>query len=130
MSSAVAMAGLFVAVASQRSQLAVQIMMQYSERFRTMLEGMPAEVVAARHGNLAPEPTAEITKHTLAVFFVLLELHYLREKRYLPAGIWNLWLPIVRGALESPLFVREWQVLRSDFVSHASFCRFVESLQK
>ena len=124
------MAGLYVAVASQRSQLAVQIMMQYSEKFRAMLQGMPAEIVAARHGHPAPAPSAEVTRHVLAVFYVLLELHYLRDKHYLPVGIWNLWLPNVQGALGSPLFVREWQVLRADFVSHASFCRFVDSLQK
>jgi len=123
------MAGLFVAIASQRSQLAVQIMMQYSEKFRTMLQGMPSEILAARHGP-APQSNAEITKHTLTVFYVLLELHYLRDKHYLPVGIWNLWLPNVQVALGSPLFVREWQLLRSDFVKHTSFCRFVDSLQK
>jgi len=91
------MAGLYVAVASQRSQLAVQIMMQYSEKFRTMLQGMPAGILAARHGHRS---RAEISKHTLAVFYVLLELHYLGDKRYLRVGIWNLWPPTCRGRWE------------------------------
>jgi hypothetical protein len=131
-SSLVSMAGLYVAVASQRNQLAVQIMLQYSEKFRIMLVAMPLEILAARHDRqhaLAPSP--EISRHALSLFFILLELHYLRERRYLPMGIWNLWLPTVRRALQSPVFVSEWELLRVDFVPHhASFCRFIDSLQE
>jgi hypothetical protein len=131
-SSLVSMAGLYVAVASQRSQLAVQIMLQYSEKFRIMLLAMPVEILATRHEPHQPlEPSPELSRHALSLFFILLELHYLRERRYLPMGIWNLWLPSVRRALQSPVFVSEWELLRPDFVSHhASFCRFVDTLQK
>jgi hypothetical protein len=66
----------------------------------------------------------------MAVFYVLMELHYLRQKRYLPADIWHLWFPNVQAVIGSPLFVREWQLLRSDFVAQTSFCHFVDSLQK
>jgi len=131
-SSLVSMAGLYVAVASQRSQLAVQIMLQYSEKFRIMLLAMPLEILASRHDRDRPlEPSPEISRHALSLFFILLELHYLRERRYLPMGIWNLWLPSVRRALQSPVFVSEWEILRVDFFpQHASFCRFIDALQK
>jgi hypothetical protein len=131
-SSLVSMAGLYVAVASQRSQLAVQIMLQYSEKFRIMLLAMPLEMLVTRHDpQRALEPSPELSRHALSLFFILLELHYLRERRYLPMGIWNLWLPSVRRALQSPVFVSEWELLRPDFVPHhASFSRFVDSLQK
>ncbi len=131
-SSLVSMAGLYVAVASQRSQLAVQIMLQYSEKFRLMLLAMPIEILATRNDrHHALEPSAELTRHALSLFFILLELHYLRERRYLPMGIWNLWLPSVRSALQSSVFVSEWEMLRVDFLPHhASFCRFIDSLQK
>lgn len=131
-SSLVSMAGLYVAVASQRSQLAVQIMLQYSEKFRIILLAMPLEILATRHDpHHALEPSPELSRHALSLFFILLELHYLRERRYLPMGIWNLWLPSVRRALQNPVFVSEWELLRPDFVPHhASFCRFVDSLQK
>lgn len=131
-SSVVSMAGLFVAIASQRSQLAVQIMLQYSEKFRIMLLGMPVELLASRHDRQhALEPSPELSRHALSLFFILLELHYLRERRYLPMGIWNLWLPSVRRALQSSIFLSEWEVLRIDFLPHhASFCRFIDSMQK
>jgi hypothetical protein len=131
-SSLVSMAGLFVAVASQRSQLAVQIMLQYSEKFRMMLLAMPLEILATRHDRRhALEPSPELTRHALSLFFILLELHYLRERRYLPMGIWNLWLPSVRTAVQSSVFLSEWQLLRVDFLpQHPSFCRFIDSLQK
>jgi len=131
-SSLVSMAGLFVAVASQRSQLAVQIMLQYSEKFRIMLLAMPVEILATRHDRHHPlEPSPELTRHALSLFFILLELHYLRERRYLPIGIWNLWLPSVRRAVQSSLFLSEWEMLRVDFLPHhPSFCRFIDSLQK
>ncbi len=131
-SSLVSMAGLYVAVASQRSQLAVQIMLQYSEKFRMMLLAMPLEILAARHDpHHPPAPSPELTRHALSLFFILLELHYLREKRYLPMGIWNLWLPSVRTALQSSVFLREWEELRVDFLPHhPSFCRFVDAIQK
>ncbi len=130
-SSLVSMAGLFVAVASQRSQLAVQIMLQYSEKFRIMLLSMPLEILTARHDrHLALEPSPELSRHALSLFFILLELHYLRERHYLPMGIWNLWLPSVRRALQNSVFVSEWELLRPDFVPHhKSFCRFIDSLQ-
>jgi len=131
-SSLVSMAGLFVAVASQRSQLAVQIMLQYSEKFRIMLLAMPVEILATRHDRHHPlEPSPELTRHALSLFFILLELHYLRERRYLPIGIWNLWLPSVRRAVQSSLFLSEWEMLRVDFLPHhPSFCRFIDSLQE
>ena len=131
-SSLVSMAALFFTVASQRSQLAVQIMLQYSEKFRMMLLAMPLELLATRHDrHRALEPSPELTRHALALFFILLELHYLRERRYLPMGIWNLWLPSVRTALQSSVFVREWETFRVDFLpNHASFCRFIDSMQK
>ena len=130
--SLVSMAGLYVAVASQRSQLAVQIMLQYSEKFRIMLLAMPVEILATRHDRHHPlEPSPELTRHALSLFFILLELHYLRERRYLPIGIWNLWLPSVRRAVQSSLFLSEWEMLRVDFLPHhPSFCRFIDSLQK
>jgi hypothetical protein len=126
------MAGLYVAVASQRSQLAVQIMLQYSEKFRIMLLAMPLEILATRHDkHHALEPSPELSRHALSLFFILLELHYLRERRYLPMGIWNLWIPSVRRALQSPIFVSEWEILRVDFAPHhQSFCHFIDSLQK
>ncbi len=130
-SSLVSMVGLFVAVASQRSQLAVQIMLQYSEKFRLMLLAMPLEILATRHDRgHALEPSPELTRHALSLFFILLELHYLREKRYLPMGIWNLWLPSVRTAMQSSVFLSEWEMLRVDFLPHhPSFCRFIDSLK-
>ena len=131
-SSLVALAGLYVAVASQRSQLAVQIMLQYSEKFRLMLLGMPLEILATRHDrHHALEPNPEISRYVLSLFYTLLELHYLRERRYLPMGIWNLWLPSVRTAMQSSVFLSEWEMLRVDFLPHhPSFCRFIDSLQE
>jgi hypothetical protein len=130
-SSLVGIAGLFVAVASQRSQLAVQIMLQYSEKFRLMLLALPMEILATRHDRRQEmEPSPDLSRHALSLIFILLELHYLREKRYLPKGIWNLWLPSVRNAMQSPVFLSEWEMLRVDFVpNHPSFCRFVDSLK-
>lgn len=129
-SSLVSMAGLYVSVASQRSQLAVQIMLQYSEKFRFMLLAMPLEVIAARYDHHDLKPSPELSRHALSLFFILLELHYLRERRYLPKGIWNLWLPTVRRALQSAVFVSEWEISRPDFeLNHLSFCRFIDALQ-
>ncbi len=129
-SSLVGMAGLYVAVASQRNQLAVQIMLQYSEKFRSALLVMPVEILAARRGQAPVEVSPELSRHIISLFYLLLELNYLREKRYLPMGILHLWLPSVRVALQSPLFVSEWKLLRADFLHHQSFCRFIDSLQK
>ncbi len=131
-SSLVSMLGLYVAVASQRNQLAVQIMLQYSEKFRIILSSLPAEILATRHDRRhALEPSPELSRHALSLFFILLELHYLREKHYLPMGIWNLWLPSVRSAVQSSVFISEWKMLRVDFLpQHPSFCHFVDSLQK
>ena len=58
-SSLVSMAGLYVAITSQRSQLAVQIMLQNSKKFRIMLLAMPLEILHDRH--YAPvEPSPEL----------------------------------------------------------------------
>jgi hypothetical protein len=123
-SSLVSMVALVVAVASQRSQLAVQIMLQYSEKFRLMLLAVPVEILATRHDRRhALEPSPELTRHALSLIFILLE-------RYLPMGIWNLWLPSVRTAMQSSVFLSEWEMLRVDFAPyHPSFCRFIDSLK-
>jgi len=129
-SCVVAMIGLFYAVAGQRTQLAVQIMLQYSDRLMILLQGMPEEIVNARRSLTVPESTFEITQHIRVIFYVLLELHYLHRKRYLPVDIWNLWFLNVEVAISSPLFVREWQILRPEFEGQTSFRRFVDSMQK
>jgi hypothetical protein len=124
------MIGLFYAVAGQRTQLAVQIMLQYSDKFTTLLQGMPEEIINARRNLTLPDPTFENTQHIRAVVYVLLELHYLHRKRYLPIDIWNLWFQNLEATVSSPLFVREWQFLRPDFEAHTSFCEFLDAMQR
>jgi hypothetical protein len=129
-SCVVATAGLFVAIAGQRSQMATQIMMQYSDKFRTMLHEMPLEILAATRNSTLPESNTALTFRALSVFYVLLELHYLRQKHYLPKDVWNLWLPNVETVIGSPFFMREWQQVRPEFATQTSFCLFVDSLQR
>lgn len=125
------MAGLYVAIAGQRKQFAVQILLQYSERFRWLLESSPFELADLdKRVEDLPESNHRLTKQILQVFLTLVELHHLREKKYVTKEVWQLWMPEVQRVLRSPLFRREWATHRGFFGDHVSFCRFIASIQK
>ena len=94
---------------------------------------MPLEILATRHDrHHALEPSPEISRHALSLFFILLELHYLRERALFAYGhLEPFGFRMCAGALQNPVFLSEWELLRVDFLPHhPSFCRFVDSLQK
>ena len=128
-SSVIAIASLFVAISGQRKQFAIQIMLQYSERFRLLLNSAPAELLGANAEWDIAEMNSDLAKHVLQILLMLVELHHLRERKYLSGNTWSLWIPDVERMLRSPLMRREWHTRRAEFEHRHSFCRFVDSLQ-
>jgi len=64
-------------------------------------------------------------------FCTLVSLTYLlfRERR-IPKGMWELMLRSAERRFRSPLFVREWEHLRTEFESFPEFVALVTSVHR
>jgi hypothetical protein len=52
--------------------------------------------------------------------------YFLFQRKRIPENMWKLMLPSVARTLRSPLFAREWEIVRSEFESFPDFVALVE----
>ena len=55
--------------------------------------------------------------------------YYLFLERHIPKRMWHLMRRTAERRMRSPLFVREWEHLRSEFESFPEFVELVTSVQ-
>jgi hypothetical protein len=125
--------GLGVAVAFfiHREQVNTQIFLTLMTRYDELLQSAsPGIWLDMAPGTRLPERTQDLTISALR-FCTMFSLTYLlfREHR-LPRAGWHLILHSAECRLRSPLFVREWEHLRSEFESLPEFIALVDSVQR
>jgi hypothetical protein len=121
--------GVVVAVVNHRQQVKTQIFLAMSAQYDELLKNSSAEFwLSAPPGTELPERTNNLTISMLR-FCTLVSLTYLlfREHR-IPKRMWELMLRSAERRLRSPLFVREWEHLRTEFESFPEFVSLVTSV--
>jgi hypothetical protein len=120
-----------VAVLTNREQVKIQIFLSLSAQYDQLLQSSSSSLwLSLSPGTALPERTHDITISALR-FCTLVSLTYLlfRERR-IPKRMWQLMLRSAERRFRSPLFVREWEHLRSEFEFFPEFAALVTSVQR
>jgi hypothetical protein len=123
--------GVVVAVLNHREQVKTQIFLAMSAQYEELLKNSSAEFwLSVPPGAELPERTDNLTMSMLR-FCTLVSLTYLlfREHR-IPKRMWELMLRSAERRFRSPLFMREWEHLRTEFESFPEFVSLVSSVHR
>jgi hypothetical protein len=123
--------GLVVAVVIHREQAKTQIFLAMSAQYDELLKSSSAAFwLSVPVGTELPERTDDLTISMLR-FCTLVSLTYLlfREHR-IPRRMWELMFRSAERRFRSPLFVREWEHLRTEFESFPEFVTLVASVHR
>jgi hypothetical protein len=122
--------GLVVAVLLNRVQLKTQIFLALYAQYDELLKNSSARFWLSVPGAELPERTEDVIISMMR-FCTLVSLTYLlfREHR-IPKQMWELMLRSAERRFRSPLFVREWGHLRSEFEPFPEFVALVTSVHR
>jgi hypothetical protein len=120
-----------VAVVIHREQAKTQIFLAMSAQYSELLKNSSAEVwLSVPPGKELSERTDELIISMLR-FCTLVSLTYLLFlERRIPKRMWELMLRSAERRFRSPLFMREWEHLRTEFESFPEFLTLVASVQR
>jgi hypothetical protein len=120
--------GLVVAVLIHRVQLKTQIFLALYAQYDELLKNSSAQFWLSVPDAELPERTEDVIISMMR-FCTLVSLTYLlfREHR-IPKRMWELMLRSAERRFRSPLFVREWEHLRSEFEPFPEFVALVTSV--
>jgi hypothetical protein len=123
--------GLAVAFLIHRDQVKTQIFLALSARYDELLHSSSADVwLSIPHEGTTPvERSHEVTMSALRFCTLVSLTYYLFLEHHIPKRMWHLMLRTAERRMRSPLFVREWRHLRSEFESFPEFVEFVNSVQ-
>lgn len=123
--------GLAVAFFIHREQVKTQIFLALSARYDELLHSSSTGVWLHVRPDTAAlsERNHELTIFTLRFCTLVSLTYFLFLDRRIPKRMWHLMLRSAEQRMRSPLFVREWQHLRSEFESFPEFVELVTSVQ-
>lgn len=115
-----------------KRQSNAQIFLEYTGRYERIMSSIPADAFHARLDidDELPPPSNELSLALLRYLNMCSEEYYLWRKGYLDTEVWRIWERELRRTLASPLFVREWRALKSEFESYPEFAAYVEEVQR
>jgi hypothetical protein len=110
-----------------KRQMNAQLFVEYTGRFEEIMKSFPENSWTARlnAANL-PDPSEALSLSVLKHLNLCSEEFYLFKRRYLSADVWRIWEGEIKRTLATPLFVREWRTLKTEFASYPEFRSFVE----
>jgi hypothetical protein len=123
--------GLAVAFFIHREQVKTQIFLALSARYDELLHSSSADVwlSAPAEGRVVAERSHEVTISALRFCTLVSLTYFLFRDRRIPKRMWHLMLRSAERRMRSPLFVREWEHLRSEFESFPEFVELVATVQ-
>jgi hypothetical protein len=123
--------GVVVAALNHREQVKTQIFLAMSAQYDELLKNSSSEFwLRMPVGTELPERTDDLIISMLR-FCTLVSLTYLLFcERRIPKRMWELMLRSAERRFRSPLFVREWEHLRTEFESFPEFVTLVTSVHR
>jgi hypothetical protein len=119
------------AVVIHREQVKTEIFLALSARYDELLQSASTDFWLGMPGStMLPERSEGLAILALR-FCTLVSLgYYLFREHRIPKRMWLLLLSSAERRIRSPLFVREWEHLRSEFESYPEFVALVASVQQ
>jgi len=120
-----------VAVLIHREQVKTQIFLALSARYDELLQSVsPGFWLSVRPDITVTERNQDLTISALRFCTLVSLTYFLFRERRIPKRMWHLMLRSAERRMQSPLFVREWEYLRSEFESFPEFVTLVTSVQQ
>src|SRR6201987_5798863 len=122
--------GVVVAVLNHREQVKTQIFLAMSAQYDELLKNSSAAFwLSVPLDTELPEQRADDLAISMLRFCTLVSLTYLLFcERRIPKRMWELMFRSADRRFRSPLFVREWEHLRTEFESFPEFVALVASV--
>jgi hypothetical protein len=122
----------WVVLRTYKGQMNAQMFVECNNRYDQIIASLPADAWGARFDldTALPAPSTELTLCVLRYLNLSSEEFYLYRGGYLRRDVWVMWECELTRTLRSPLLTREWQTLKSEFVSYPEFARYVEEVQR
>jgi hypothetical protein len=123
--------GLVVAILNHREAVKTQIFLAVSARYDELLKNTSAQLwLNVPPGQELPERTDDLVTSMLR-FCTLVSLTYLLFLEHrIPKRMWELMLRSAERRFRSPLFMREWEHLRTEFEAFPEFIGLVTSVHR
>ena len=123
--------GLVVAVGIHREQVKTQIFLGLSAQYDQLLKDSSSGMwLSWLPGTKLPERTDDLIISMLRFCTLVSLTHLLYLERRIPRRMWELMLRSAERRFRSPLFIREWKHLRTEFESFPEFVALVSSVHR
>ena len=123
--------GLVVAVVIHREQVKTQIFLALSAQYDQLLKDSSSGMwLSWLPGTKLPERTDDLIISMLRFCTLVSLTHLLYLERRIPRRMWELMLRSAERRFRSPLFMREWEHLRTEFESFPEFVALVSSVHR
>jgi hypothetical protein len=123
--------GLVVAILNHREAVKTQIFLAMSARYDELLKNTSAQLwLNVPLGQELPQRTDDLVTSMLR-FCTLVSLTYLLFLEHrIPKRMWELMLRSAEWRFRSPLFIREWEHLTTEFEAFPEFITLVTSVHR
>jgi len=123
--------GVVVAVLNHREQVKTQIFLALSAQYDQLLKDSSSGMwLSWLPGTKLPERTDDLIISMLRFCTLVSLTHLLYLERRIPRRMWELMLRSAERRFRSPLFIREWKHLRTEFESFPEFVALVSSVHR
>jgi hypothetical protein len=123
--------GLVVAVLIHRDQAKTQIFLALSAQYDELLKDSSSSLwLSWPSGTELPERTDDLIISMLRFCTLVSLTHLLFLERRIPKRMWELMLRSAERRFRSPLFMREWKHLRTEFESFPEVVALVTSVHR
>jgi hypothetical protein len=121
-----------VMVQTYKGQMNAQVFTELNQRYDEILQAFPENAWDARfHLDTGmPPPSLQLTLCALRYLNLSSEEFYLYRSKYIRKKVWKMWQGELNRTLKSPLFRREWKLLRHEFISYPEFIAYVDDAQR
>jgi hypothetical protein len=107
-----------------------QIFFEIATGYRDLQQAFP-QVVRARlyPSQPLPQPSEEVTIYVLRYLLNAFFAFTLHKRKYLSNDLWKILQLEHQRTFSTPLFAREWNLVRSEFEIYPRFTAYVDSLR-
>lgn len=113
-----------------RRQMNAQVFFEIASGYRDLEQTFPQVVRARlRPGQALPQPSEEVTVYVLRYLLNAFFAFTLHKRKYLSNDLWKILQMEHQRTFSSPLFVREWKTVKTEFEIYPRFTAYVDSLR-
>jgi hypothetical protein len=113
-----------------RRQMNAQIFFEIASGYRDLQQALP-QVLRARlcPSQALPQPSDEVTVYVLGYLLNAFFAFTLHKRKYLSNDLWKILEMEHRRTFSTPLFAREWNLVKREFEIYPQFIAYVDSLR-